>query len=131
MDSETVLARLRESHGLRLVDPVTLSQGRARVLRCRVTSEADHRSVIVKIADPETITFRRELAAYRVLSDCWSGRSRIPRLVAALPEHGVLVLEDVTQATPLLRLLLASDRGAAQVSLARTSHALGELHAKA
>ena len=65
MDSETVLARLRESHGLRLVDPVTLSQGRARVLRCRATSEADHRSVIVKIADPETITFRRELAAYR------------------------------------------------------------------
>jgi hypothetical protein len=130
MDSETVLARLRESHGLTLVDPVTLSEGRARVLRYRVTSEADHRSVIVKIADPEAITFRRELAAYRILADYGSGRSRIPRLVAALPENGVLVLEDITQATPLLRLLLGGDRTAAQVSLARTSHALGEMHAK-
>jgi len=68
MDSETVLARLREAHRLTLADPITLSKGRARALRCRVTSEADHRSVIIKIADPETITFRRELAAYRVLS---------------------------------------------------------------
>ncbi len=130
MDSETVLARLRESHGLTLVDPVALSDGRARVLRCRVTSGADHPSLIVKIADPDSVTFRRELAAYRVLPDWWSGRSRIPRLVAALPEYGVLVLEDITRATPLLRLLLGSDRAGTQLSLGRTSHALGELHAK-
>src|SRR4029077_12254095 len=71
-----------------------------------------------------------ELTAYRVLPDWWSGQSRIPRLVAALPEFGVLVLEDITRATPLLRLLLGSDRAGAQVSLGRTSHALGELHAK-
>lgn len=130
MDSETILARLRESHGLTLVDPVTLSQGRARVLRCRVTSGADNGTVIVKIADPHSITFRRELAAYRVLPDCWRSRSRIPRLVAALPEDGLLVLEDVERATPLLRLLLGGDRAAAQVSLDRMSDALGELHAK-
>src|SRR3954470_12698437 len=95
MDSETVFARLRESHGLTLVDPVTLHQGRARVLRCRVTSGADTNSVIVKIADPDSITFRRELAAYRVLPECSSSGSRVPRLLASLPEYGLLVLEDI------------------------------------
>jgi aminoglycoside/choline kinase family phosphotransferase len=129
MDPEMVLARLCESLGLTLVRPTLLSEGRARVMRYLVASESGPQTVIVKTADPESMTFRRELAAYRVLPVCSTSSAAVPRLMGALPEHGVLVLEDITPGTRLLDLLLGDDRIAACAGLGKTSHALGALHA--
>jgi hypothetical protein len=127
MDPETVVARLRESMGLILVNPSRLKDGRSKVIRYQVASGSDQPSVVVKIGDPGSVTFRRELAAYRVLPNL-RGPFRTPRLWGAEPEHGVLVLEDVAQTTPLLDLLVGDDGVAARASLGRMSYALGALH---
>jgi hypothetical protein len=131
-DPRLVVAPLPDLPGLVLVNPTVLSHGRrAAVSRYQIESGAAANTAIVKMTDPDSSEYRRELAAYLALSGCPCGTGRVPRLLGASPQRGVLVLEDVSQATSLLDVLLGVDEGAARAALDRIAFGLGTLQSAA
>jgi hypothetical protein len=131
-DPRLVVAPLPDLRGLVLVNPTVLSHGRrAAVWRYQVESGAAANTAIVKMTDPDSSEYRDELAAYLALSGCPTGAGRVPRLLGASPQRGILVLEDLSQATCLLDVLLGEDEGAAGAALDRISFGLGAVQAAA
>ena len=105
-----------------------------RVARCTVEqSGRDADTVIVKV--PHTggngsrglRSLHNEQAALELLGDVHPGSA--PRLLAADPSLGVLVLEDLGDGPSLATYLLDDDGEAARVAAVRSAAALGAMHA--
>ncbi len=91
------------------------------------------RSVIVKVPEegPQAYrgraTIHNELAALQLLGRLGGGMS--PELLAADPEIGVLVMEDLGDGASLASLMLGNDPQAASGAAIRSASALGAMHA--
>ena len=103
-----------------------------RVVRCSVEG-IDRASVVVKAAEHGEDAYRgittihNEQAALTMLGRRAPGMA--PELLAAVPELGVLVLEDLGDGDSLASLLLGNDPDAARDAALRSAAALGALHA--
>lgn len=116
--------RLRPTHEFRT----------ARVARCSIEHSArDGGTVIVKVPHIGGDGYRglrslhNEQAALELLGEVHPGSS--PRLLAADPSLGVLVLEDLGDGPSLATYLLDHDGEAARVAAIRSAAALGAMHA--
>lgn len=102
-----------------------------RVLRCRVDG-VDLRTVVVKGPDLQEdvrglATLHNEQAALEVLGAAAPGAA--PRLLAADPVGGALVLEDLGEGPSLATLLRGHDPAAATSAAVASASALGAMHA--
>ncbi|MBL0888544.1 hypothetical protein [Myceligenerans indicum] len=105
--------------GRPLTDPVDLGGSRrSTVLRCRTE---DGGTVVVKHFHAPGSQFTRESAGLTLLE-------RTPRLLAADPEHQVIVMSDLGEDPPTLAdLLLGPDREAAWTGARSWAHDLGTM----
>lgn len=104
---------------------------RGRVARFAVDG-LDVPSVVVKVADPDDPSRDRaavhsELAALELVGAVAPGA--VPRVLAAEPDRGLLVLEDLGEGPSLASLLAGDDPAAAEEALVAWATTLGTIHA--